>query len=739
VKLRFRNYVINWLILFSITLVILSEGCSGSGLQKPSSEFSWIDFDTIKAGRFDTGKMWTFEYPPLKYFDEEYGFAPAQEWFDNVRMSALRFSTYCSASFISEDGLIMTNDHCARESVVEVQKEGEDLNETGFFAETLEDERPVPGLFVEQLVLIKDVTGEIQSYIDKAATEEGKISNEQEIIFEIENRESDSTGLTVVVTPLYFGGKYSLYGYKRYDDVRLVFIPESQLGFFGGEEDNFTYPRYNLDCSFFRVYDEDGKPLKTDHFFRFSKTGAKEGDVVFTIGNPGSTNRLNTVAQLEYYRDAFYPFIAYQYNLLTGIYAKLMEEYPDKADEYEVEMLKYSNYYKAYTGMLDGLRDPVLMQKKRDFEKQFKEAVQSNAELNSKYGFLWDKLDKNRSEFKEFSDELFLLFFNPSYTSQYFDIALDVIDLAIELRLPEDQRSDIYKEGELQDRMDNLFPEDFDYTYNNELLRMQLDMMNRFLGKDFSFLKEMTGGRTGEDAVKYILDKSSVSSPEKVKALIEKGPDVILNSDDPFISFIINSSQRKYELQLKAITLMDEEEIYTMELGRALYEVYGTSIPPDATFTLRISDGVIKGFPYNGTVAPSITTFYGMYDRYYSFQKEFPWSLPERWQNPPPEFNMETPFNFVSTNDIIGGNSGSPVINKEGDIVGLAFDGNIQSLAGNFIYTTEENRMIGLHSEGMIEAIRDLYKAVRLSDELINGKLVDVEIPEDAVETSLRP
>ena len=226
------------------------------------------------------------------------------------------------------------------------------------------------------------------------------------------------------------------------------------------------------------------------------------------------------------------------------------------------------------------------------------------------------------------------------------------------------------------------------------------------------------------DRRKYILDKSSITDSVKIHALFEKGPDAILNSDDPFISFILNSSQRKYELQLKAFPLMDEEEICTKELGRALFEVYGTSIPPDATFTLRISDGVIKGFPYNGTIAPPITTFYGMYDRYYSFQKEFPWSLPKRWQNPPPEFDMQTPFNFVSTNDIIGGNSGSPVINKEGEIIGLAFDGNIQSLPGCFIYTTEDNRMVGLHSQGIIEALKDLYKDTRLSDELINGKLM---------------
>ncbi len=382
--------------------------------------------------------------------------------------------------------------------------------------------------------------------------------------------------------------------------------------------------------------------------------------------------------------------------------------------------------------MLNGLRDPVLMQRKRDFEKTFKSKVKSKPDLNSKYGDVWDKLTETHSKLGGITHELYLTSFNPIRTSQYFFIAGDVIDLAEELKLPEDQRSELYKADELDTTIENIFPEDFDLSYNNKLLEMHLNMMNSYLGPDNKITKILTGGFSGKEALDYALNKSSITSKEKIKALVAKGPDAILNSDDPFIQFILNTRERKSELVVQAKQLNAEIESSNQKLGRALFEVYGTSIPPDATFTLRISDGVVKGFPYNGTEAPPITTYYGLYDRYYSFGKKFPWSLPERWKNPPADFNLETPFNFISTNDIIGGNSGSPVINEKGEIVGLAFDGNIQSLPGDFIFREEENRCVAVHSAGMIEAIKDMYKDTRLSNELINGKLSEEEMMEES-------
>ncbi len=339
-----RNIFVN----LSFLAALFVFGCSSS-VETTSDNFnsnSGINLDTVKAGKFDTGKMWTFEYPPIDYFHSEYNFTPTNEWFDHIRMSALRFATYCSASFVSADGLVMTNNHCARESIVQVQQEGEDLNETGFFAQNLDEERKVPGLFVDQLVLIKDVTDEINSATG-TGTDQEKSSKLDSVMNEIESRETEATGLKISITPLYNGGKYSLYGYKRYNDVRLVFAPESQLGFFGGDPDNFTYPRYNLDCSFFRVYDEDGKPLKTENYFKWNPNGADVGEPVFVVGNPGRTDRLESVAQLEFYRDYLYPRVLDLLNGLIDIRLQMMEEHPEQKDELQVEMLNYTNSFKS--------------------------------------------------------------------------------------------------------------------------------------------------------------------------------------------------------------------------------------------------------------------------------------------------------------------------------------------------------------------------------------------------------
>ncbi|MCS7053343.1 MAG: S46 family peptidase [Ignavibacterium sp.] len=703
--------------LFLFTLIFQSQTFSQS--------YDWLGLDTIKAGKFDNGKMWTFEFPPIDYFKSEYGFQPSQKWFDDVRMAALRFANYCSASFVSEDGLVMTNHHCARQSITQVTKEdeGEDLHANGFIAEKLEDERPVPGLYVEQLVLIKDVTAEVVSEIEKGTNESERVKFEKDIISKIEKRESEATGLRCQVTALYNGGKYSLYGYKRYNDVRLVFAPEEQLGFFGGDPDNFTYPRYNLDCAFFRVYDENGKPLKTNHYFKWSKSGPSVGEPVFVVGNPGNTDRLNTVAQLEFMRDVQYPRTLEFLSGLIEIYKQTIKENPEKKLQMQDMLFSLENSQKANAGILKGLRDPILMQRKIDFENTFKASVKNNPKLNQKYGELWDKIAEIRAELKKIANRNFALSKNRLLTPQYFNIASELIKIANELKKPEDERDELYKGEELENSLKALIPENFDENFQNKLLEKRIEIFIKYLGKDDPIVKNFTGGRVGDAAVKYVLSKSFLLDLDKIKKLVEQGGDAILNSDDPFIKFELETADLAKNYQKQVRELLDKEESYNQQLGLALFEVYGTSIPPDATFTLRISDGIVDGFPYNGTVAPPFTTFYGMYDRYYSFNKEYPWSLPDRWKNPPSDFDLSTPFNFVSTNDIIGGNSGSPVINKNAEIVGLAFDGNIQSLPGNFIFRTEENRTVSVHSEGMIQAIDKVYKLKRLSEELRNGKI----------------
>jgi hypothetical protein len=447
-----------------------------------------VNLDTVKAGRFDTGKMWTFEYPPTDYFKEQYDFTPDKNWYEHVQLATLKFADYCSASFVSEDGLVMTNHHCARESVSEIISEGEDFHKDGFVAWDLSDERPIQGLFVEQCVGLEDVTEEIQKALENAESDSERLIIELEKILEIESRYQNDEETFAKVTPLYFGGKYSLYFYKRYNDVRLVFAPESQAGYFGGDYDNFTYPRYNLDCSFFRVYDEDGNPLKVDHYFKWSENGAEPGEVVFVPGNPASTSRLNTVAQLEYARDFTYPQTIQLVESFIEFLEGIIKEDPEASNYLNDQLLSYYNSKKAYTGMLDGLRDPVLMQKKRVFENDLKEKVKSNSLLNEIYGSVWSDIENSLNEMKILMKKKSALSYYSSDSPEYFAIASELIGLADELKLGESDSSYAYTDDELNESIDALLPEDFDFDKNNELLKNKIDILYATFGDD-DFLK----------------------------------------------------------------------------------------------------------------------------------------------------------------------------------------------------------------------------------------------------------
>lgn len=710
----FLNY------FYSIQVIFILSLSYNSYSQSFESSFS----DTIHAGKFDTGRMWLFEYPPAEYFNEEYGFTPDKNWYDNVRLATLKFADYCSASFVSEDGLIMTNHHCARVSVSDIMGENDDFHKNGFIALTLEDEIKVPGLIVEQCTDIVDVTEEIHQAVETAETESERLQIETEKIKEIEDRYPNDEENYAQVVPLYYGSLYSLYIYKRYNDVRLVFSPEDQAGYFGGDYDNFTYPRYNFDCSFFRVYDEGGNPLKVRHYFKWSKNGAQPGELVFVSGNPGSTTRLKTVAQLEYDRDIIIPQTLKILDSFIGIVENMMKEEQGN-EKLNDQLLEYYNSRKAYKGILDGLTNPILMQRKKDFENTFREKVLSDSELKNKFGDPWSEIENLIVELKKFSNERIALIYNSFDSPEYFSIALQVLDIAEELKLPESDRSEMYNVDNLESTIESLLPEDFNYEINDELLKQKIDLLYKTFGEDDELVNQFTNGKKGDEAVDDILSRSYLTSLKKIKQLVNSGTEEIINSDDPFIQFIHNADKKDEIISEIVDTILTREEICNRKLGKAMFEVYGTSIPPDATFNLRFSDGIVKGFAYNGTEAPPITTFYGMLDRYYSFDGEFPWELNKRWLNADTSFDFSTPFNFVTTNDVVGGNSGSPVINKNAEIVGVSFDGNIQSLPGDFIYDPEVNRSVAVHSAGMLEAIRDLYDFERLAEELKSGKCCD--------------
>jgi hypothetical protein len=667
-----------------------------------------IRTDTVKAGTFDMGKMWTFDTPPVEYFQKTYNFTPDAKWFEKARLSALRFATYCSASFVSANGLIMTNHHCAREAGVEAQKKGEDLMTNGFYAAKLTDERKVPGLFVDQLVKIEDITERVQAQIDKGKTDAEKLSLREEVLEALKKEYATKegwTGLEVQSVSFYSGGRFSLYGFKRYNDIRLVLMPETQLGFFGGDPDNFTYPRYNLDCTFFRAYDENGKPLKTENYFKFNPNGAESGEAVFVVGNPGSTGRLRTADELELDRDLVIPFTL---QLLKNR-SRVLEEYNKtaKSDSIMNEIFSYENSYKAYSGRLNGMRDPELMARKRDFEKHFKKAVRQNPELVKNYG-IWDEISEQVAALKAVRNDISILQPNPLVRGELLTFAQQLADYAT---ITNPQRALTLK-GTLK----AFTPDIMQIEEGN--ITAHFEEALAFLGPNDSYVKMALAERTPKEAAAYYLKNTKLTDNAFVDKLLEDGPSAINASTDPLLQLARIAQPR---FMAAAMTSREANANLTVnrgKLGRLLYDVYGTNIPPDATFSLRISDGKVEGYDYNGTTAPIKTTYFGLYDRYYSNNGAFPWSLPDRWKNPPMEL-LKAPINFVSTNDIIGGNSGSPMVNSKLEAVGLIFDGNVESLPGYFIYAPGKgNRTVSVHAGGIVAAIKYIYKANRLVEEL---------------------
>ena len=665
--------------------------------------------DTVKGSPLDLGKMWTFDNPPKEYFQKTYNFTANQEWFDEARLAALRFADYCSASFVSANGLVMTNHHCARESGTGVQRKGEDLNATGFFAKTPAEERKVDGLFVEQLVKIEDVTGRVQAAMSAAGGQEPAQLQAREQAFEAIKTEYATKdpwkGLELQTITFYNGGRYALYGFKRYNDVRLVFMPELQLGFFGGDYDNFTYPRYALDCSFFRVYD-NGKPLQTTHFFKFNPDGVRDGEPIFVIGNPGRTERLKTVAELELDRDFQTPATI---QLLKNRSAALQAyNATAKNDSIMNEIFGYENSIKAYTGQLAGLRDPYLLARKASFERQFKEAAKAK-NLPTDQLKTWDDIAANTAQLRTVFKDANYLAPNERTIGELLTFA-NVLTQYNDLLTSRPQDAERARSLVVAPKLKN-------QALEEAYLAAHLAEAQAGLGNDDPYVKVALAGRSAKEAAAYLIKNTKLTDPAFVSELATR-PGAIGSSDDPLLALARIGFPRYLAAARQARQISQRQQVLRGQLGRMLYEIYGTSVPPDATFSLRINDGVVKSYPYNGTIAPIKTTFAGLYNRNYSFNDQFPWSLPARWKNPPMAL-LKEPMNFISSNDIIGGNSGSPMINKKREAVGLAFDGNLESLPGEFIFVPDANRTISVHTGGIIAAMRYIYKADRLINELV--------------------
>ncbi len=607
--------------------------------------------------------MWTVNGFPADRVEKAYGFKPDQAWLDHVRLSSLRLARGCSASFVSPYGLVQTNHHCARACIEQLSTATRDLIATGFYANEARDELKCPDVEANQLIAITDVTDRINRATaskDGQALTEAKKAIEATIARECSGNDAN---IRCDVVELYRGGVYNLYKYRRYQDVRLVFAPEMAIAFFGGDPDNFEFPRYDLDVSYLRVY-LDGAPLDTNStYLRYAKTDAQAGDLTFTSGHPGSTNRLDTVADLEFRRDVTLPRDLFYQSEMRG----MLTEFSTKGTE-QARIAK---------GLLFGVENALKARK-------------------GQYAFTED---------------------GQGFRSRLFNAAKTLVRHAAEAKKPDEARLKEFTSANFPILRQSITSTAPIYPELERLtLTFSLTKLREALGPDDVIVKKVLGRKSPAELASELVDGSSLANVELRRRLLDAEEAVIEASTDPMIVFV-----RSIDPDLRAVRKQYEDDVqaplakYSGQIANAMFKIYGTSNYPDATFTLRISYGTVKGYRENGRDVEPITTLAGAFERATGAD---PFKLPDSWIAARPTLDLARPFNFVTTNDIIGGNSGSPVINKAGEVVGLIFDGNIQSLGGAFGYDPAANRAVAVALGALRETLSKVYHADRIVDEL---------------------
>jgi Peptidase S46 len=667
------------------------------------------------AVRSDEG-MWTFDNPPVKQLQERYKFTPTQQWLDHLRLASVRLNDGGSGSFVSAHGLLLTNHHVARGQLQKNSTAEHDYIRDGFYAATPDQEMKSQDLEVNVLVSLENVTDRVSAAVKGAKNADEEFAKRRAVIADIERESTEKTGFRSDVVTLYQGGEYWLYRYKKYTDVRLVFAPEQQAAFYGGDPDNFTFPRYDLDMALFRVY-ENGKPVDSKDYLKWNPIGAGDGELVFVSGHPGSTSRLDTYAQLEGLRDNEAPYVLQNLKRRIALLKEYSARGPEQARQSATLIFGLENSLKAWQGRYEGLLDKNVMDKKRKDEEEFRAKVKANPEWQKEYGGAWDaiahvlELEKPRLKEQYFR----------STDSSLSGLAVTLVTYVTEITKPDGERLAGFHASQVDSLKLRLFSPAPIYP-EMEIARMTsaLEAGLKELGPNDAFLKAVLDGRTPKDAATQLITGTKVGDPAFRKGLVEGGKAAVDASNDPLIAMA-----RRIDPIRREMIKWNEDNVQSVEqrageqLGKARFAAYGKTTYPDATFTLRLSYGQVQGYPMNGTKAPYKTTFYGLYDRSLGFDNKGPFELSKRYVDGKDKLDLATPLDFVTTNDIIGGNSGSPVVNRNGDIVGLVFDGNIESLVGDFVYDSTANRTVAVHTGAMTEALIKLYGAQALVDELL--------------------
>lgn len=668
--------------------------------------------------------MWLLNDPPRAQLKDKYGFELTDEWLKKAMLASVRLNSGGSGGFVSPEGLLVTNHHVAADSVQKLSKPGVDLYRDGFYAPTRDAELRCPDQEVNVLQEIVDVTREVNAAVTSGMKPAEAFAARRAVMAKIEKESLDKTGLRSDVVTLYNGGLYHLYRYKKYTDVRLVFSPEKSVAGFGGDVDNFEFPRMNLDVAFFRVYEND-EPAKTPHYFKWSDVGPKENDLVFVTGHPGTTQRLETLARLKHRRDYLLPYTLYRLRTLEAALLQYSEQHPEKKRQAATDLHSVANSRKAFSGQLQGLLDPKIMEHKEAAEREFESKLPDTADApRAVYTSAIHRIAEIQRKLREF-EKPYNLLESPAppkahaFYSPLFEIARHCVRMADELPRPSAERLREYRDSNLDSLKFSLYsPSPIYPELERAKLTASLTFLAENLGGDHDVVKLVLAGKNPAARASELVT-TKLYDPAERKRLVEGGKKAIDESADPMIVLArsVDAEARKLRTRYETEVEEPERQAYAA-LSELRFKALGRSIAPDATFTLRLAFGTVKGYEVGGEKLPFHTTFAQAFERHSALGGKEPFDLPDRWLAGKDKLDLSTPFNFVSTADTIGGNSGSPVLNRAGELVGINFDRNRHGLVRNFVYTDFQARHIAVHSRAVLEALRKLYPAGALVNEL---------------------
>lgn len=663
--------------------------------------------------------MWLFNNPPERLLKDKYQFQATQPWMEHLQRASVRFNSGGSGSFVSSRGLVLTNHHVGADALQKLSTAERDILKDGFLARSLAEEIRCVDLELNVLIGIEDVTERVNAAVPAGMEPSEASQARQAVMATIEQESLDQTGLRSDVVTLYQGGLYHLYRFKKYTDVRLVFAPEQDIAFFGGDPDNFEYPRFDLDFCLFRAY-EDDQPVQSPHFLKWSVSGVADGDLVFVSGHPGRTSRQNTVSHLEFLRDRAFPFLLNVLRRREVQLATFSERSRENARRAKDDLFGIANSRKARLGGLAGLQDPAVIGRKAAEEQKLRDAVAADPSLQAACGDPWADIDRTLRVWDEFYVTHQLLERGLAFNSQKFSIARTLVRMADEDAKPTAERLREYRTSNRDSLLQQLLSDAPIYDDLETLgLADSLSLYAELVGMQEPLLQQVLAGKSPRQRAADLVNGSQLHHVE-LRSQLAGGAAAVAASPDPMILLarLVDAAARQVRTRYEEQVEEPQRQAYA-RLADVRFRLLGTDTYPDATFTLRLSVGVVKGFTDDqGQDVPAWTTIGGTYQRAAEHDHLPPFALPRSWLDRKDRLDLDTPFNFVCTNDIIGGNSGSPVVNRDGEFVGVIFDGNLPSLVWDFIFTEEQGRSVAVDSRAIVESLRNVYDASSLADEL---------------------